>query len=465
MKQRKKQSAVVSHPGRKGRGQKAASVKKQVAPGKTPAEPQFVQIEKPIYGGAFLARLDGKAVFVPLALPGEEARVRIVQSKKGYASAEVEQILSAAPQRIAPACPHFGVCGGCHYQHADYATQLGYKQSILRETLERGGVPVPAQIDLLSGSELGYRNRIRLAFDAAGNAGYRGRSSHAVVPISVCPIAAPLLVAAALAFAEVARPFAPALRPTEIALFCDSDETALLATVFIANPAKLRFDEVALALKQRIPALTGAELVVEGSSGRQGPAQPPRTLAHWGVTSLRYRSAGFDYRVDHGAFFQVNRWLVDALVDRVTANHTGTLAWDLFAGVGLFARRLTASFERVVAVESAPASTAALEENLRGSVGAAVPAETLAFLRHHNRSSRPDFIVVDPPRTGLGAETTAQLGEIAAPQLAYVSSDPATLARDLRSLIDSGYAIESIALADLFPQTFHLETVVQLRHA
>ena len=535
MKQRKKQSAAVSHPSRKGRGPKAASAKKHVAPDKTPAkhssgakahvgsaglkrklpsppssasssskttkeradfaassaktkaqtnpprpaapsrpsparalvpaEPQLVQIEKPIYGGAFLARLNGKAVFVPLALPGEEARVRIVQSKKGYASAEVEQILSPAPQRIAPACPHFGACGGCHYQHADYPTQLGYKQSILRETLERGGVTVPAEIDVLSGSEWGYRTRIRLAFDAAGNPGYRGRNSHAVIPIRACPIAAPLLVTAALAFAEVARPFAPALRPTEIALFCDADETALLASVFIANPVKLPFDEVALALKERIPTLTGIELVVEGNSGRQRLAQPPRTVAHWGADSLHYRAGGFDYRVDHGAFFQVNRWLVDALVKRVTANHSGALAWDLFAGVGLFARRLTASFEHVVAVESAPASTAALEVNLRGTGGTAVKAETLAFLRRQNISARPDFIVVDPPRTGLGAETATLLGEMAAPRLAYVSCDPATLARDLRALIGSGYKIESIALADLFPQTFHLETVVQLRRA
>jgi len=167
--------------------------------------------------------------------------------------------------------------------------------------------------------------------------------------------------------------------------------------------------------------------------------------------------------VDHGAFFQVNRWLVDALVDRVTANHRGALAWDLFAGVGLFARRLTASFGRVVAVESAPAATAALAQNLSGATGAAVRAETLAFLRRKSKSERPDLIVVDPPRTGLGAETTALLAAVAAPAMVYVSCDPATLARDLRALTGAGYAMESVTLADLFPQTFHLETVVQLR--
>jgi 23S rRNA (uracil1939-C5)-methyltransferase len=405
---------------------------------------QLVEIEKPIYGGAFLARLEGKAVFVPLTLPGEQAWVRITQSKSGYATAEAEEIVRAAPERVVPACPHFGACGGCHYQHTDYKSQLAFKQAILRETLERGSVAVPAEIAVLSGEPWRYRNRIRLAFDAAGNVGYRGRRSHAVVPMRECPIAAPLLVEAAQAFVQVARSFAPSLRPTEIALFCNSAETALLATVFTASPPKLRFDEV----------------VVEGDSGLQ-----PRTIAQWGAASLDYHAAGFDYRVDHGAFFQVNRWLVDALVERVTAGHSGKLAWDLFAGVGLFARQLAANFDRVVAVESAPSAMAALEENLRGTAGMAVKAETLAFLRPSRMGERPGLIVVDPPRTGLGAETCALLAEIAAPAVAYVSCDPATLARDLRVLIASGYQIQSITLADLFPQTFHLETVVQLRRA
>jgi 23S rRNA (uracil1939-C5)-methyltransferase len=425
-----------------------------------PTEPLLVEIEKPVYGGAFLARLEGKAVFVPLTLPGEQARVRITQSKPGYATAEFEEIVRAAPERIAPACPHFGACGGCHYQHTDYATQLRFKQAILRETLERGGLAAPTEIAVLAGEPWRYRNRIRLAFDGAGNLGYRGRRSHAVVPLRECPIAAPLLVEAALAFAEVTRGFAPALRPTEIALFCDSAETALLATVFAASHAKLRFDELAQALHERIPALSGAELVAEGR-----PSLEPRTVAQWGAASLDYHAAGFDYRVDHGAFFQVNRWLVDALAERVTAGYQGKLAWDLFAGVGLFARRLTEGYECVVAVESASSATAALKENLRGTTGAAVEAETLAFLRRKAKGERPDLIVVDPPRTGLGAEICTLLGEIAAPAVTYVSCDPATLARDLRTLVAAGYEIQSLTLADLFPQTYHLETVVHLRRA
>ena len=395
-------------------------------------------------------------------LPGEQARVRITQSKPGYATAEAEEIVRAAPERIAPACPHFGACGGCHYQHTDYATQLAFKQAILRETLERGGVAVPAEIAVLAGEPWRYRNRIRLAFDAAGNPGYRGRRSHAVVPMRECPIAAPLLVEAAQAFARGCARVCPGAAP--------HGDCALL---------QCRRNRAAGHCLHRKPAEAALRRIGAGAPradsrahrrgvGRRGPVsgQQPRTIAQWGAASLDYRAAGFDYRVDHGAFFQVNRWLVDALVERVTAGHQGKLAWDLFAGVGLFARQLTASFDRVVAVESAPSATAALEENLRGTTGAAVKAETLAFLRRNRMSGeRPDLIVVDPPRTGLGAETCALLAEIAAPALVYVSCDPATLARDLRALIGSGYQIQSITLADLFPQTFHLETVVQLRRA
>lgn len=419
---------------------------------------QLVAIEKPIYGGAFLARAAGKAVFVPLALPGEQARVRVVEERRGYATAEMEERLSAAAERAAAPCPHFGACGGCQYQHAKYEAQLRFKQAILRETLERGGVRAPEEMAVLAGEPWAYRNRIRLAFDAGGNPGYRGRRSHKVIPIAECPIATPLLVKAALRFAQIARQPGRALGAKEIALFCDAHEAALLVSVFCARPGKIRLEEIAQELREEIPALRGVELVAEDRARHE-----VRSLAQWGETSLAYRAAGFDYRVDQGAFFQVNRWLVDGLVERVTAGRSGTLAWDLFAGVGLFARRLAAGFERVVAVESAPAATDALEHNLSGTGARAVRASTLEFLRRHGRAAVPDLIVVDPPRTGLGAEVTSLLGEVAAPALVYVSCDPATLARDLRALMAAGYEIERVTVADLFPQTFHLETIVDLR--
>jgi len=461
MRQRRAQSADRKH------------AEPQLDAAHTPAS-QLVMIEKPIYGGAFLARLEGKAIFVPLSLPDEEVRVRTVENRRGYAAAEVEEIVAASPERIAPACRHFGICGGCHYQHAGYGSQLAFKKAILRETLERGGVRAPEDISLLSAASesqsWAYRNRIRLAFDAAGNIGYRGRRSHAVIPIVECPIAAPLLLKAAQAFADVLRRDFHSLQPTEIALFCDAGETSLLATIFKessanAPAAKESFAEFAYAAAERIPALKGVELVVERRAGNRIPAQFPSATTQWGESFLTYRAAGFDYRVDHGAFFQVNRWLVDGLVDEVTGGKQGALAWDLFAGVGLFARRLTATFARVVAVESAPSAATALKENLRGTTGSAVRASTLDFLRRANKNERPDLIVVDPPRTGLDPEVIALLAGVGALELTYVSCDPATLARDLRVLLSSGYEIQSLTLADLFPHTFHLETVAHLRRS
>jgi 23S rRNA (uracil1939-C5)-methyltransferase len=437
--------------------------------------PQLVQIEKPIYGGAFLTRVEGKAVFVPLTLPGETARVSVTGDKRGYSTAEVDEIVSPAPERIGPACRHFGSCGGCQYQHAGYAAQLAFKQAILRETLERGGVRAPEEISVRAvtneSQAWGYRNRIRVAFDGQGNFGYRGRRSNVVIPIVECPIAAPLLVKSVQVIAEVSKQFAPALRPTEVSLFCDTAETALLASVFTESATKGSLDEFARALAGRIPMLKGVEFAAKGHQGDRSANEPPRMIAQWGEASLAYHAAGFDYRVDHGAFFQVNRWLVDGLVEEVAAGGSesartrpgGDAAWDLFAGVGLFARKLTEGFARVIAVESAPSATMALAANLHGTGGSAVHATTLEFLRR--KTDRPDLIVVDPPREGLGAEITALLVGIGAPALTYVSCDPATLARDLRALLVSGYTIESLTLADLFPQTFHLESVVHLRRA
>jgi len=422
----------------------------------------LVDITKPVYGGAFLAHAEGKAIFVPLTLPGEQVRIRIIENKSGYSKAELAEVITPSPLRIAPPCPYFGACGGCNYQHTSYETQLTFKQEILRETLERGGVEVPEEISILSANPWAYRNRIRLAFDPAGNPGYRSRRSHALIPIRECPIAAPLLLSAALAVGEMLERVPPNLRPAEMSLFCDPAESALLVTFFTTDSAvesaKARLEPLARALHERVPILQSAELAAGGR-----PGHPPRTLAQWGAASIHYPAAGFDYRVDQGAFFQVNRWLVDALVESVTAKQSGKLAWDLFAGVGLFARKLTGSFDRVVAVESAPASKAALEHNLQGTAGQAASESSLDFLRLNSKNQKPDLIVVDPPRTGLGAEITTLLSAFAAPTLVYVSCDPATLARDLRALIASGYHIRSVTLADLFPQTFHLETVVHLR--
>lgn len=413
----------------------------------------LVEIEKPIYGGAFLARVEGKATFVPMTLPGEQARVRIVEDKRSYATAEPEEIIAPSPARIEPRCFHFGICGGCSYQHADYEAQLTMKLQILRETFQRGGVQPPEEIGVLAGGPWAYRNRIRVAIDGSGRVGYRERRSHSILPIRECPISPPVLVRASLAAAEILRNSKVGLAAKEISVFCDPQESALLCSVFVNRLSNRGFESFAAAWKEQVPELAGVECVHEDTQ---------RQMARWGAESIAYRAAGRDYRVDHGAFFQVNRWLLDALVERIVGDRNGRVAWDLFAGVGLFARQLAENFEEVIAVESALASTESLAQNLLGTAARGVTTDTLSFLKKHSATAKPDLILVDPPRPGLGPEVTAVLGEIAAPTLVYVSCDPATLARDLKALLVSGYSLGTVTLADLFPQTFHLETVVTL---
>jgi 23S rRNA (uracil1939-C5)-methyltransferase len=407
-----------------------------------PAGNHRVEIEKPVYGGDSLAHIDGKAVFVPFTLPGETAFIHAIEDKRRFINAELIAILNPSPNRIAPPCPHFGVCGGCHYQHADYATQLTLKKQILRDTILRAGVPSLPEIETLSGHPWAYRNRIRLAITADGQVGYRIRNSHEIIPIRECPIAAPLLVEIALTIDKVLDPKDPRNNLSELELFTNQDSSELLITFHreSGDPIYRKF--------------------------RFTPREDsPRTRADEDDQPyLTYRVSGLDYRVPHGAFFQINRHLLDQFAALVTAHHSGNLAWDLYAGVGLFARRLTHNFSQVIAVESAPASTAALAHNLTGTNSEAIASTTLDYLRRNReqREPRPDLIVLDPPRAGLGPEVTTLLNAIGAPSIVYVSCDPTTLARDLHALASERYRIDKITLVDLFPQTFHIETVVHL---
>jgi 23S rRNA (uracil1939-C5)-methyltransferase len=187
-------------------------------------------------------------------------------------------------------------------------------------------------------------------------------------------------------------------------------------------------------------------------------------LARAGCEALRYRVGNLDYTVPAGAFFQVNRWLLESFRDLVIGQERGKLAWDLFAGVGFFARALESQFEHVAAVEGADASFASLAAALDQPNSQAVHSSTLAFLENNRllREPRPDFIVLDPPRAGLDAKTCSLLAAIHAPRMTYVSCDPITLARDLKLLTAERFQIASIHLVDLFPQTFHCESVVKL---
>jgi 23S rRNA (uracil1939-C5)-methyltransferase len=415
-----------------------------------------LRIERPIYGGAGLARHEGKAIFIPFTLPGESVEAKITQDHGSYANAGLEKILEASPQRARPTCPYFGECGGCHYQHGNYREQVEIKSQILRETLERAHLSDIPEIVPLYAEPFGYRNRIRLHIDpVTARLGYKQRSSHHNLAVDECPIAAPALEHALKTLQSAAQELHLARHFTEIELFTNSAQDSMLAALWSKAPQQLQL--LWPELKARLPQITGAAVF---STERRG--EPGRVIAQIGEPSLTYTTANHPYRVSVGSFFQVNRFLIDPLVELVADNRSGSLAWDLYAGVGLFSAALASRFDQVVAVESGPGSVRDLRHNIQGKQHRIVSSSTLDFLRRARKEPVPDFVLVDPPRTGLGKEVSTLLAATRPAHITYVSCDPATLSRDLKSLLDSGYHLTRMRMVDLFPQTFHLESVATL---
>lgn len=393
-----------------------------------------LSIEKLVYGGDALARQDGQVFFVPQALPGEIVRVSATQLKPGLHKALIEEIVSPSPERRPAPCPHFGPCGGCHYQHAPYDAQLRLKEEILRESLSRiGKIAPPATIEVISGPELHYRNRAQFHLENR-RIGFHEPSSHELAPIESCAVLSPHLAGALAALRRMMpdRRFPNFLRSLE--LF--SNETDLQLNVLdTGRPlARVFFDWCAA----EIPGYVSG--------------------------AVTYPAAGFQFRVSHGAFFQVNRFLVDALVEAAIRDASGDSALDLYAGVGLFTLPLAGRFKQVTAVESGTSAWRDLTHNAGQTTLPVTPLQTSAEDYLRGNPGKWDFVLADPPRAGLGKQVTALLREARPRNLTIVSCDPTTLARDLAVLCPD-YAIEGMTMIDLFPQTFHIETVTRLRLA
>jgi 23S rRNA (uracil1939-C5)-methyltransferase len=391
-----------------------------------------VHIEKLVYGGEGLGRIGGHVVLVPFVLPGEDVSTTVARVKNGLLRGYPLEVLSAAPQRIVPRCEYFGTCGGCHYQHAAYALQLEEKRQILRETLRRvGKIEYEGDIQLISGDPWFYRNRIQLHFFERAS-GFHKTGSHELCAIDHCYVSSPKLVEVIHQLSKaVTRPEWPAfLRSAE--LFTNETEVQLTVIDSACSVAARFFDWC----RTFIPSLTG--------------------------DPMRYNAAAHEFRISRRSFFQVNRYLIDALVEEVIGRTEGSEAIDLYAGVGLFSLPLAKRFQRVVAVERGGSAFRDLEQNATQTGGNlhAVRSSAEAFLE--TLESTPDLIVADPPRAGLDRTVTDNLLRIKPEKLILVSCDPATMARDLKKLL-AAYRMERLTLIDLFPQTYHFETVVHLR--
>jgi 23S rRNA (uracil1939-C5)-methyltransferase len=425
-------------------------------------------IEKIVYGGNGLAYQSSPdsagAVFVPLTLPGEVVEARITKQAANFSDAELDGVIQASQSRVRPRCVHFGACGGCQYQHASYATQLELKKEILQETLERAGLDAMPSIEVKAADSWEYRNRIRLRvaeFDGRIRVGYLRRGSAEFLPVQMCPIAAPLLWRAADALIKVTGDASSWVSATEeVEFFATPDEKALQMTIFVRREVK-DFVGFCETLQKQLPELAGAGVAVIENSGRGRKVQRVRAGSTWGASGVNYIVRDESYWISRGGFFQVNRYVVELLVDLVTKGRSGHLAWDLYAGVGLFSQILARTFDEVIAVEAAAED---LLRSFRGKGRRAIASTTVTFLRQAAlERERPELVVVDPPRAGLGSEVCSLLTRIKPGEIVYVSCDPATLGRDLRTMVDSGYKLQNLQMVDMFPQTFHQETVAVLR--
>ena len=426
-----------------------------------------LSIEKLVYGGNGLAHADGNTVFVPYVLPGEEVRASARKRQKKLLWADLLEVILPAKERGQPKCPHFQKCGGCHYQHISAAEQLRLKKEILQETLSRlGGISWDGPIREHAAEPYGYRNRAQWAVRQGmpRALGYFLPESSVILPIDECPVLSPLLAETFLKLQDMSRAGTLPARVKEIEAFADSrDQKIALNVAFERFPKPAA--ELIAAFHNALPQLESLLLL----------DQKKNKFELAGTGYLTQDAGGYQYRVSHLSFFQVNRLLIEDLLETVVANARGDLALDLYAGVGFFTLPLAKAFRKVVSVDANLAATRDLKANaeLAGVSIACYNEHVEEFLK--KTKERPELVVLDPPRTGLGAQAAKHLAEIDAREIVYLSCDPSTLARDVAVLTDSArkpkeiaapstrYEITEMHLFDLFPQTFHIETLVRLR--
>jgi 23S rRNA (uracil1939-C5)-methyltransferase len=404
-----------------------------------PADNFIVNLTTHTYGGETLGRLpDGRAVFVPFALPGEEVRIRLIESKRGYARAELVEVLTASSKRIRPVCKHFTTCGGCHYQHIPYETQLKIKMNILREQLLRLGKVVDAPVNptVSSPHQYHYRNNIQFQLTEQGSLGFYAAQSEDIFPIQECHLPEGTLN---LLWPKLSFEKESGLKRVSLRLGSQEDIMLTLESDHPEPPDFLVEDLPIAAVflsPQEMHVLAGDSYI---------------------FVDVLERS----FRVSASAFFQVNTPMAATMVEHVLANlnlKAADSVIDAYAGVGLFSAFLAPRVNRLIAIEDSLLACADFVYNLdefdnvelyQGRVEQVLPA--LEVL--------PQVILVDPPRSGLDRRAMDGILAMQPEVLVYVSCDPATLARDSRRLTGGGYRLEDITPFDLFPQTYHIESI------
>lgn len=386
------------------------------------------------HGGEAVGRHEGKAVFVGGAIPGERVRVSIVREKSNWARADLEEVLTQASARVTPPCPHFNACGGCQWQYMSYDEQLKWKSSIVAGQLRHiGGESEPDIAPIVaSSSPFGYRNRMTFHVENGDPGLYRHRTEH-LVPISACLLLVPALGELYDGLGDLSGVHEVTLR-----IGVASGERMVLIRGRIPEQASRWAASVVRLAGRRFEPVIGAPYV------------------HDEVAGVRFRISG-------PAFFQINTAGAESLVELVTdalqPSGSDTLL-DAYAGVGLFAATVGKSAGRVIAVESSGVALADLRHNL-SEAGVSNQEVIRGRFEEVTPAISWSLAVCDPPRTGLGEQGVSAVRAGGPRRIAYVSCDPASLARDTRLLVAAGYRLVRATPVDLFPQTFHVETVAE----
>lgn len=397
-----------------------------------------VQLTNLVYGGECIGRLaDGRAVFVPYGLPGEIVSIEIVEDKKRYARGKIVEIVQPSPERIQPRCGHFGVCGGCHYQHISYPAQLAAKKAILTDLHHRiAGIENPPVEDIEpSQSPWFYRNSIQFHLSPDGRLGYQKWGSNQVVPINEC--------------------YLPEEPLNELWPRLDFEPLPDLEKIDLRLGSG---DEILLALESSSAEMPEFEVDLPLSAVHLSPAG---LIVLAGDDHLGMEILGRPFKVSARSFFQVNtaqaEKMVNTLLEWLPVSKQTTML-DIYCGVGLFSAFFAPKVGRCIGIELSESAcedyAANLDEfdNVELYIGAA--EKILPAL-----GVKAQVAVLDPPRAGVDPLALDALVDIRPEVIAYVSCDPSTLARDTARLLKAGYQLERVKPFDLFPHTYHIESI------
>lgn len=431
-----------------------------------------VTIERLVFQGDGLGRLpEGRVIFVPYAAPGDLAEVEATEARGDFLRGEVVRVLTPAPVRTTPPCRYFGACGGCQWQHVDYTAQLHWKREILQELLARVGKleaespPVSAPLAPAGPWEYRARAQFKVVAGPRLSVGFHQRQTNRVVDIDRCPLLDPRLNDTLEALRTMREPplhtLLPRLREIWAALASGTGE--VLVSLFAQAGERAAIRLLYHRLQEKVPALQGVVLLAGD------PRQHPRLVDRQGQGALTELVGEHRFRVDATAFFQVSglaAGLLTRLVLQAASLTGGERVLELYCGVGTFTVPLARRARAVLGIEANAAAATDAVYNLRENgcpTARIIQGQVEQLLPALAQEAPWDLVVADPPRQGCSRRILEAMAKLAVPRIVYVSCDPSTLARDLAILAGSGYRCLRIQPVDLFPQTFHLESVALLQ--